>query len=207
MGCKYSGKAATWALSEVCPTKACRDERVSSEDARFLNAFESMTQVDQEGRWSARSQDRPSVGAPHRNLLTDLGGYADGFRLLVRDRDATFTAAVDTVFAAAGIEVVKIPPRAPKAKKLASHCTSCGRCAVFWCLCRSSLGELVSLQGCGWVGAGWLVEALAFVVEGVAGDQAGVVPGFDRAGVDAEALSDLGEGEHAGVAEALFAAG
>jgi hypothetical protein len=142
-----------------------------------------------------------------RNLLMDLEHRVDRFWFLIRDRNAKFTAAFDAVFAAAGVEAVKFPPRAPKAKKLASHCTSCGRCAVFWCLCRSSLGELVSLQGCGWVGAGWLVEALAFVVEGVAGDQAGVVPGFDRAGVDAEALSDLGEGEHAGVAEALFAAG
>jgi hypothetical protein len=49
-----------------------------------------------------------------RNLLIAPDERATRFRLLIRDCDAKFGAAFDTVFAAAGAEVVKIPPRAPR---------------------------------------------------------------------------------------------
>jgi hypothetical protein len=48
-----------------------------------------------------------------RQLLWELGDRASRFRVLIRDRDAKFTAAFDTVFTSEAITVAKIPPRSP----------------------------------------------------------------------------------------------
>jgi putative transposase len=58
---------------------------------------------------------RHEVAVLRRNLLMDLGEHVARFRFLVRDRAGQFTASFDAVLADAGIEVVKIPPRCPRA--------------------------------------------------------------------------------------------
>jgi transposase InsO family protein len=49
-----------------------------------------------------------------RNLITDLGQRAAGFRYLLRDRDSKYTQAFDTVFTTDGIEILKSAPQTPR---------------------------------------------------------------------------------------------
>jgi putative transposase len=79
-------------------------------ETRYLHVLEVTATPD--GAWTTQQA---------RDLFLDLAERAAGFKHLVRDRAGQFTAAFDAVLAEAGIDVVRIPPRSPRANAYAER--------------------------------------------------------------------------------------
>ena len=56
-----------------------------------------------------------------RNLTIALNDHAKRVDLLIRDRDAKFSAAFDEVFRSEGIQIIRTPVRAPRANSYAER--------------------------------------------------------------------------------------
>jgi hypothetical protein len=56
-----------------------------------------------------------------RNLMLDSGERARQVRFLIRDRDTKYTTVFDNVFISEGIEVLRSPPRTPRANAYAER--------------------------------------------------------------------------------------
>jgi transposase InsO family protein len=81
-------------------------------------------ELDRRRVWLAGVTPNPTgawVAQQARELQMGMGAHAGRFQLLIRDRDAKFTAAFDHVFTADGIRVIRTPVRAPKANAYAER--------------------------------------------------------------------------------------
>jgi putative transposase len=79
--------------------------------------------------------------------LREVVGFDDTRGYLIHDRDCSFAKHVDESIKALGLSVLKSPPRCPKAKAYASHCTSLVRSITTLATRRFSLTPIAFCGG------------------------------------------------------------
>jgi putative transposase len=60
-----------------------------------------------------------------RNAIDEDSGYLRQHRYLLHDRDTKFCVSFRNLLATGNVKCLALPPRSPKLKDYASHCTSC----------------------------------------------------------------------------------
>ena len=95
------------------------------------------------------------VAQQARNLLMNLDGHAANIKSLILDRDTKFTAALDAVFTAIGVRIIKTPVQAPRANAIAERWAG----SVRWeCLDRMRRRRGHGQPVLPWDSAGWSVR-------------------------------------------------
>jgi transposase len=150
-----------------------------------------------------------ALGAVPRVLVWDGEGAIGRWR----QRQPELTRECHGFRGTLGAKVLVCKPADPEAKPLIAYCTPStrfvGGLRSGWSVPGGSVpGGSAGLRSGGRVvGVRRVVEVFAFVVIAVGSDDSGASPLLDGAVADVVGLGDLGEGEQAGRAQALAAAG
>jgi hypothetical protein len=107
------GRIAAWRWSFPSRRNRAQDSSALQRSGAATSSAASSTSITP-SQHDESEFPRPTGPPQARNLLMGREDRVGQFCLLVRDRDAKFTAAFDAVFAAEGLRVLRTPVRTPR---------------------------------------------------------------------------------------------